>query len=298
MSNFFTTEKGLHFYTQDGQPLYTVLKKDGKPRNTTPADARKMGLVPSVTGVIDVIAKPELVNWLQNRAVKAAIAMERNEGESDEQFGRRIVADIKEQGAKAPDIGTAFHRFAEDYLSARNKARDTFTCPEGIPRESVVGWIRWVWDNFDILYEDYPRLRPNNPAVGYSEVSIASSLGYGGKMDWVGRMANGLWAVVDWKTQNVTSEPKFYDTYDLQLAAYANAIQEFKWSLRFGIPEIDKRISFVISTNPDNPGVWVKEWDNHDKAFEAFKAALAIWKWQKNYDPSDVVVEEKQEVMA
>ena len=279
--------------------MYTVPSKGGAPRNTTLADARKLGLVPSVTGIIDLLSKPQLEAFKQEQAVLAALTLPRLDGEADQDYAKRVVKDAKEQGISSADLGTGFHHFAEDYLAQRGAGRDAVPNPAGIPGKSITGWVRWVYEYLDLVNEDLPALAREAP-VAYSEVSIASSLGYGGKIDWVGRLKNGLYAVIDWKTQNVKTgrEPGFYETWDLQLAAYAHAVTELGWSVRLGIPEIEKRISVVISTNPDNPGVWAHEWSDDDAAFEAFESLLKVWKWQKGYDPTDVITTAKEAVLA
>ena len=53
-----------HWYRRDGEPLHSVPSVKGDPRPTTLRDARKLGLLPSVTNVLGVIAKPELTAWL------------------------------------------------------------------------------------------------------------------------------------------------------------------------------------------------------------------------------------------
>ena len=63
-----TSEKG-HWYTLEGKPLYTLVGKNGKERNTNLRDARKLNLVPSVTTILDVAAKPGLVNWQINQGI-------------------------------------------------------------------------------------------------------------------------------------------------------------------------------------------------------------------------------------
>ena len=41
-----------HWYTRQGEPMYTVIgKTTGRPRNTTLKDARELNLVPSVTTI-------------------------------------------------------------------------------------------------------------------------------------------------------------------------------------------------------------------------------------------------------
>ena len=52
-----------HWYTRSGDPMYTIMgKSTGKPRNTTLRDARELNLVPSVTTILNVAAKPALTN--------------------------------------------------------------------------------------------------------------------------------------------------------------------------------------------------------------------------------------------
>lgn len=58
----FASEAG-HWYTQDGEPAYEVLGKNGKLRPTTVRDARKLNLAPSVTTIIRCAAAPGLEKW-------------------------------------------------------------------------------------------------------------------------------------------------------------------------------------------------------------------------------------------
>ena len=83
--NKFTSESG-HWYTQDGEPMYTIVGANGVERNTTLRDAKSLGLVPSVTTIIGMIAKPFLENWKIDQALKSAIALEKDADESDEDF--------------------------------------------------------------------------------------------------------------------------------------------------------------------------------------------------------------------
>ena len=64
-----------HWYTRDGIPRYTVMGKNGKERNTTLRDARTENLVPSVTTVLTVMAKPALIQWLQKQVLMAALTL-------------------------------------------------------------------------------------------------------------------------------------------------------------------------------------------------------------------------------
>ena len=55
-------ESSGHWYDAEGRSAHVVIGKNGKERNTTVADARKMGLLPSVTSVQSILEKPPL-SW-------------------------------------------------------------------------------------------------------------------------------------------------------------------------------------------------------------------------------------------
>src|SRR6056300_705776 len=96
------TESG-HWYEKDGTPAYKVpmAKDPNKMRNTTLRDAKKLGLLPSVTTIIKEAAKPGLTNWIINQNIMAALTVPRIAGESDEDFIKRITSDATEQAKQA-----------------------------------------------------------------------------------------------------------------------------------------------------------------------------------------------------
>ena len=79
----FKSESG-HWYTKEGEPMYTIVGANGKERNTNLRDAKSLGLVPSVTTVIAMIAKPSLENWKMNQVLNSAISLQRKPNESVE----------------------------------------------------------------------------------------------------------------------------------------------------------------------------------------------------------------------
>ena len=84
-----------HWYAQDGSPAYRIIGKNGVERNTRLTDARERGLVPSVTTISGLLAKPGLNNWLQQNVLLAALTLPRAEGESEENWLQRVMADSK-----------------------------------------------------------------------------------------------------------------------------------------------------------------------------------------------------------
>lgn len=76
-------ESASHWYFPDGSPLHEVERADGKgTRPTNLRDARKLGLYPSVTNILSVLAKPGLNAWKQEQAILAALTLPRRSGES------------------------------------------------------------------------------------------------------------------------------------------------------------------------------------------------------------------------
>ena len=107
-------EKGAHWYTQDGVPMHRVMKADGSgDRATTLKDARRLGLLPSVTGVIGVLARPSLESWKMKQVAQAAMRMPKAETESEEYWVRRVIEGAFEQVEDAADVGSSVHAALE-----------------------------------------------------------------------------------------------------------------------------------------------------------------------------------------
>ena len=66
----FKSESG-HWYTKEGEPMYTIVGANGVERNTTLRDAKSLELVPSVTTVMGMVAKPALENWKMNQLLNS-----------------------------------------------------------------------------------------------------------------------------------------------------------------------------------------------------------------------------------
>ena len=112
-----------HWYTRDGAPMYTVEAAKGGQRNTTLRDARKLNLVPSVTTILNVAAKPGLTQWLQKQVLLAALTLPRMSGEPEEDFIARIIDDSKEQGRAAADAGTEIHASIQGFYEGERVTR-------------------------------------------------------------------------------------------------------------------------------------------------------------------------------
>jgi len=104
-----------HWYTKDGVPAYTTIGKTGE-RATTLRDARKLGLLPSVTTIIGIMAKAGLDNWKQQQVLLAALTLPRLQTESEQEWLTRVMQDSRATGREAAERGTAIHAIIQGYF--------------------------------------------------------------------------------------------------------------------------------------------------------------------------------------
>ena len=263
-------ESASHWYLPDRSPFHEVERADGKGlRSVTLRDARKVGAYPSVTNVLAVLAKPALDAWKQEQAILAALTLPRLDGESEDDFARRVVADMSAQVTKAADLGTAIHAACEVYAQSA-------ALPESRDVRALFEPVR-EW--FDMEVE---RIACVEAIVAHHEFAFA------GTVDLVAKLrSTGDWAVIDFKTQRVKADakgvpkPNFYETWPMQLEAYRQAI------LHSGVGKQPKDIVSVVinsqSPMPVTPKVWPRE--EHAGYWNAFINARNLWVWMKGYNP-------------
>lgn len=240
-----------HWYTRDGDPMYTVpSKKDGTPRNTTLRDARERNLVPSVTTILNIAAKPGLNVWLQEQAILAALTLPRGEEEAESAWLKRVVQDSKAQARDAADLGTEIHAAIQGFYEGQKASAFPIhvqTCTKAI--ESHYGAKKWI-----------------------AERAFAHEMGFGGKVDM---HTDGI--VIDIKTKDFDDPAKVigYDEHLMQLAAYRVGL---------GMPEARCANVFVSRTNADL--AVVKEWAEEDLArgWLMFTALLSFWQYKNQYE--------------
>lgn len=263
-------ESASHWYFPSGVPLHEVPRADGKgQRPTSLRDARKLGLFPSVTNVLSILAKPGLDAWKQEQAILAALTLPRNEEETLDDFAKRVLVDMTSEVGRAADLGSAVHAAIEGYAQGRWLPED-----KGVARlfEPARQWF-------------------DKEVIAVHSVEIATAhleWGYAGRVDLVATLrSTGRPTVVDFKTQKTRRDkdgnfkPILHDTWPLQLEAYRMALASRDKGLA------DAAIASVVIGSTDPVPVVVKVWDDADKDgyFRAFLAARDLWVWQKNYCP-------------
>jgi len=144
---FRFAEEGCHFYHPSGEPCYQIeyadKRRKGEYRGTTLRDAKKIGLYPSVTTIVIVEAKPQLMNWMKGEYAKASLKVilpilqevykERNYSIlSPTEFRDVVMQEIlpdatsiiseegSRRGAETAERGSQIHGFIESYVSGEN----------------------------------------------------------------------------------------------------------------------------------------------------------------------------------
>jgi len=255
-SEDFASEGGHWYDATTGEPRYTIIGKNGKERGTTLADARKGGLVPSVTTIAKVEAKPALTNWLVQQGMMACLTLPRVPGENDTDFMKRALEDSKQQTRAAAERGSYLHGLLEKSVPIKCLHRDVKHEDE----DYVLPVLNWLQDNF-FAYE------------WLAERSFsAQSLGYGGKIDLHGICKGCPPIIIDYKCKDFDDPKKklAYDEHCSQLAAYAVG-------LGFGYERVRLMNIFVSSTVPNL--FVVKEWTQEEAAlgWRAFRAMIDLW---------------------
>jgi hypothetical protein len=256
----FATESG-HWYARDGSPAYTMTGANGKERAVTLRDARKIGLVPSVTTILRMENKEALNRWKIQQALLSALTLPRIEGESDDAFLSRALEDSKQQAIAAAARGTYIHGLLEE--SIKNGWLPPTAAPED--RAIIIPVLGWLSDRFC--------------GWKWSAERSFASVGFGGKIDLHGISPDGNQAVViDFKVKADIHPNKTlaYDEHITQLAAYAYGI---------GAP-IAQCVNLFIDA--DMPGVIVpKAWTpaERDTGWECFCCLLKLWQLRRDYAP-------------
>lgn len=263
---------GGHWYLQDGSPYYEVRARNGLPRAVTLRDARKVNAVPSVTTVLQIIAKPQLEVWKRKQDVLAALTLPRIEGESSEALLARIAKDGAQQSMDAANEGTRIHNAIEDAFHGR-----VYPARYRLHVEAVM----------DRLGELFPKVRD-----WVSEASFCHESGYGGKIDLHSPSAG---IVVDYKGTEGECWQDDCHAYKQVMEDGALKDKRCDWDQHFqlGAYQDGKHLPrnvcvnlFVSRTHPGKVAhrIWTAE--EIEYGAEYFRLALALWQHHNQYKPS------------
>jgi hypothetical protein len=244
-----------HWYSRAGQPAYEQITAKGGLRATDLRDARKLGLVPSVTTVLSVVAKPQLEKWKRDQVLMAALTLPRRDDESEADFLRRVAIDSEAQAKAAAEEGTRIHDAIEAYFKEG--------CPSSSP---YIAHVRAVRAELSRLFPDVTDWA--------AEKSFACPEGYGGKVDLHSPSAG---IVVDFKGKDgdFTDGKKLAYDQHWQLAAYQRGLC---------LPRSVCANIFVSRTHPGKVASHVWSVEQVLEGWDVFAASLALWKALKRFD--------------
>jgi hypothetical protein len=218
-----------------------------------------MNLVPSVTTILKVAAKPGLEVWKNEQMLLAALTNTKKSDETEKDFIARIVADSKETAKAAAERGTRIHESIESWFNGKR--------PVDHP-EIAVAVENKLGEHFGDL----------SVHIWHTERAFSSPFGYGGKIDLYcdknNININGI--VVDAKTKEFGPDDEIaaYDEHLLQLAAY-----------RYGLGLPNARCANIFASVTHAGLVKIVEWTEEDlqRGWEMFKHLLSYWKIKNKF---------------
>lgn len=254
------SQENGHYYTQTGEPAHFVPKKDGSGnRPTTIADARKLNLLPSVTTVMRCLAKPALIDWIVQQNVLAAVTTPRLDGESLDDFVKRIMdKDAKAETDAARDRGTEMHAALELLFQGRGAE----------VASEILPWVQPA----------YEAISKRGSMATIEAVVIGD--GYAGKVDLQQLQNDGWLWLWDWKTTKKLPK-EAYSEARLQLSAYAEAIC-VSGKLE---PSQIRTGNVYISTTEQGKFVICEHGDWQETYERGFKPLLTLWQFLNQYTP-------------
>lgn len=260
-----TMSGGGHWYAADGTPRHKMEGGSGELRNTTLRDAKKLKLIPSVTGIIGLLDKPALSDWKMKEICQATHAARHEIPDEDlvsDQMFRTIKDQAFSQVSSAAELGSRIHAAIEDYV-----LHDTQPIDDLLPYvEPVIGFLHEA------------NIRP----TGVEKILVSNQYGYAGTCDllFTWGASNDRLGVLDWKTRRTREKQQIraYDGQDMQLAAYCVAA--------YGEDCLDDVMAAnVVVSTTEQGRMTVLRHEELRSSWGAFKSLCEVWRHNKSYDP-------------
>ncbi len=258
------TSESAHWYARDGQPCHAQAARDGGERKTTIRDAKRLGLLPSVTSILGILAKPGLDTWKLKKVAEAALANPKQEQESADYWIARVIEASKAETVSASDLGSRIH----DALDAAFTGANLYT--EMLPYvQPVIDWVN----------------ETSIEITAHEVVLTNLGEGYAGRVDALFRFGQAGIGILDYKTRKTEAGKAVtpYDGQGMQLAAYAAA--------HYGAEALPRVLAANVFISTTEPGrMVVCKHDRLDELYLDFLAAARLWRAVKGYDPRNAEV--------
>lgn len=212
-------------------------------------------LLPSVTTITSLLAKPALETWKINKVIDTCY--ETTSISSLYEYRKIVTQNALSFSKDAADFGTKIHYALETCLQ---KGGDVTTQPIEL-RQFLAPTLDWIKAQklTDIM----------------NEIPVASvANGYAGLVDCIAKDERGELVVIDFKTKKTVEDKKIFhsDEYKMQLAAYAGAVTK----------DLSKVRCFNLFISSTEPGRFdVVEIDDLEGHFKAFQALCTVFKYKK-----------------
>lgn len=218
---------------------------------------------PSVTSVLNIIAKPQLVPWAAKTAAEAfaELILANEVGDFGEliaferarlpEFVKMAKAAPRKRMTDAADIGSRVHEYIECWTSGADLPPVTDDM-----RPSLDAYDQWVEEHGITIMES-------------EQVVWSDAWRFAGTLDAIGQDRDGNRVVLDWKTSSA-----IHDEYMMQVAAYVVADEE-----RTGLRAAE---AHIVRFPKDGKGVEVKTLDASaiSEQFSGFISALSLWRFR------------------
>jgi len=269
-----------HWYTLDGNAAHSqpTKTKGAKPtRPTTIADAKRLGLLPSVSAYTRMLAAPHLERYKMLEVAKACYACPPSGDESYDDYARHILDQSSKDGSGAAEVGTQVHAAIDLYFTdtaAYNSCPD-IQCQDGsvVPADSFV-------------LPAVAKLKGMGLSVDKTEsIIVNAAYGYAGTTDMIVTKGERC-GILDFKTKRThEGEPVVSgDTHCMQIAAYHAAY----WGADDGEPIGVNAVGYNVYISTTEIGrVDVVEYSRDEllDGWQAFKSCCTLYRYIKKFDP-------------
>ena len=254
-----------HFYKPDGSTCYEIIGKNGKPRTPYKKEAKEMGLAPGVTSINGQLDKPNLVNWIVDRAINVCASYPYCEmGMNKLDWAKNIKNKIKEDQERITGQGHDIHDALEVYYKTGRIMPD---------------YADYIVPVIELIEAKWPHLQRTD---WVAEKSFCYKGLFGGKVDlhYPGRKAIDhlqnivYWVetpiILDFKTKDTEDKAKFkaYDEHKQQLVAYSYGLD----IIGAGCGNI-----FLSALKPGIIGLEMHKQDELQHSWEKFKILTQYW---------------------
>jgi hypothetical protein len=220
-----------------------------------------LNLLPSVTNVLRILAKPALESWKSEQIALAIATAPRIQGEEIDVFIRRVLQNEQQQNEErdvAAKRGTAIHRCLEQLFSGESDPNDPM--------------LPYVKPAYEALMEDCDEV------IATEKVLVGD--GYAGTADLITKSKEtGRYQLWDFKsTKRIPEQP--YPEHRLQCSAYGGALATLGVASLYAIDVGNVYVSSVdigqYDIAPHGPA-WMDTYRN------GFRPVLEVWKWMHNF---------------